>query len=347
MKNLLLLSLLFLFTGCAEKTITRIDLENNSKKLTAGNVIFTSDIIGAVGDITVKGDLIVFTDHHPSSAIGFFVVNKRTGELESTFGPRGRGPEEYLQPTIVRNEKLYNKDTLLDVYDMGTNTANTLNLSNPKEVCRVLNKEVKAPNAVYGMKFINRIGDEVMGQVAIQTEDATWLKFVDINDGEVHDKIPYFNSGLVINTGASFIYDTHVYASVLSNKIISGMSFFDYINVFNREGELLKRYQFGENPLPQLDNKGAIAKYVVYTHMSYSSPKYCYFLRYGTDMNRPSFDDTGMTLIKLDWKGKFIDSYSIEHFLYAFCVDEQNGILYGVQTDRETGTVSIREYKGL
>lgn len=347
MKNLLILSLIFLFTGCTDKTITRIYLEKNSKKMTAGNIIFSSDIIGAVGDMTVKGDLIIFIDHHPSSATCFYVVNKTTGELENSFGKRGRGPEEYLQPTIVRNEKQYNQDNLLDVYDMGTNTANTLDLTNPKEICRILNSEIKAPNEVYGMKFINRIGDEIMGQVAIQTEDATWLKFVNINDAKVQNKIPYFNSELVIKTGASFIFDTHVYVSALSNKIITGMSFFDYINILNRKGELLKRYQFGETPLPQLDDKGTISKYIVYTHLSYSSPNYCYFLRYGTDMNRPDFDDTGMTLIKLDWNGNFVDSYSIEHFLYGFCVDEQNGVLYGVITNRETGTVSIREYKGL
>lgn len=38
MKNLLILSLIFLFTGCTDKTITRIYLEKNSKKMTAGNV---------------------------------------------------------------------------------------------------------------------------------------------------------------------------------------------------------------------------------------------------------------------------------------------------------------------
>lgn len=348
MKHLLPLILLLMLGACSDGGVIRINIDETAQKLTRDKVIFKSESIGNIGDMVVKGDLIVFTDNHPSSRVGFYIVNKNSGELIGTYGARGRGPNEYLNPAIIRNDNLYNNDFTLDVYDYGTNILNSLNLKDPEAVESMKEKEFRVPTSAHGINSINRLDNEILGQTIIKGEEVSWFKIANLNDGSIVTNVPFFETEAPINPdNASYIYSSHIFASPTTDKIILGMSFFDYIDVYSRKGELIKRYVFGDNPLPQLDNNGSISKYVVFTHMSYSSKKHCYYLRYGTDMNRPNYDDTGMTLIKLDWKGKLVNQYKIDDFLYAFCIDEESNKLLGVLTDRETGTVSIVSYGGL
>lgn len=340
----LLLGLLVLVVGCVNKTTglaEKIVLKKSQKVLCPLRTVFQSDtvdIIGSIGEMAIKGGEIVFTDAHPNFVYGLYVLDISTGKIISKYGRRGRGSNEYLSVSIINNDNTYNDENTVDIYDIQRNVGYCLKIYNDAKI--KCSGEIIMPMEFDGANHINISGSRVVSK-NVKFNELSLFKITDLKSGDLYAKAEFFDCSKTVKD-LPYVYDSKLCANPASKVIFGGMTFFDYILVYDYQCALKKIFQFSDQPLPKLDDNGDLVEYKIYTLSTFCGSKYCYFIRYANNVSDLSAND--VELIMMNWDGQYVGSYVLREDILNFCVDETTGRMYGATANQETGQVSIIEY---
>lgn len=345
MRKILILFLLIQF-GCAENDkIQVVDIAQSAIPINGGREIYSNDTIGALTQMMVKGDYIICLDGHPNSQIKFYIIDKRDGKLVSKYGMRGRGPNEYLSPVIIANDNTYNPYNVMDVFDQQNNTYYSLSLDDAHHIRSIREQEKFMHASFDASNYLNRIGNKLLFK-GVRPKQELLYKIGDINSGEIVSSAPFFDCSLSIDQSIKgYVYDAKLLASINSDVIIAAMTFFDYVDIYNGKGELTKRYQMSENPLPDMSKDGNISSdSPIFTLKTYCSPDNFYILRRGRDRSSPEQMKGTVEILVFSSKGELTDIFGIDKSIKCFAIDQEGKKLYGTIVDKESGRVSILEY---
>ncbi|MFI3261689.1 MAG: hypothetical protein R3Y26_02145 [Rikenellaceae bacterium] len=338
---LLMIVASILMFGCnSNKTKTEL-VELKEDAPLSGKIIFSSDEIGDITNMIVKGDYIIFSDGHPSAKNYFYAINKHTGELVAIYGQRGHGPNEFLYPNVILNDNSYNDNKKLDIYDGQLKALFTLSVEDINDI-KIISK-TDMPAKLSFTNYMNKLGDNIVCKT-IRPGGKELFRVVDCKNNNIVQSEGFFDCSVNINAmDSSYIYDAKLLARSDGDFIMAGMTFFDYVDLYDKDG-LFKRYQFSKNPLPQTNSNGSIDKYIIYTLWGYCGNENYYILRGAYDITKKD-ELGGVTLIVFDNKGEYKKHYDLDRYFIRMCIDEQSGKLYGAITDDETGFVNVIEYQ--
>lgn len=340
MKKIIYLSLLPLFlVGCAtqrgETELIDLKKEASSAPLTS-KVIFESGEIGFINSLTLRGDYIILEDGYPNVETFFYALDKASGELVSKFGRRGRASNELLQPIVVSNNMTYNDDKSFDVVEWQLNMLYTLSLEDINKV-EIVSK-IKLPAEISRTDYVHKLGDNYLGKKMAPAGNELFLVVNSKNDSIVRAQ-DYFDTDVKIEaTSKSYYYAAKLMAHPDKDVVIAGMTFFDYVDVYDLEG-LKKRYQFSENPLPDLSDRMNVP---MYSMSGYCGKEYCYLIRKNQVAEG---EPKSVSVLVFDYDGQFKKAYNFDRNFNRLCVDETTNKLYGSDLNSDTGVVSLFEFQ--
>lgn len=262
----------------------------------------------------------------------FHVLNSKNKEC-LYMGTKGLGEREFMNPNIIST---IDKSMLL------------LEDSNLKKIVRVdivedsvnIDVNIPYPDVIFPAKELNLSNNYMVGRKVGPYEKLFFI--FDKRSGEMIEIDNY------PETPYDFVDKNYTFAPVLAlnekeGRIILGMYFFDIIQIYSLKGEYIGGYSFQENYMPSYDRDNRcvdLSKDYSGMIRSFSTEKYCYFLRK---------EMTDLSLVQLDWNGNLVNHYQLpDNVIGQFYIDEKKNLLYIIQkeiTDSYEEIYSIVSYE--
>ena len=241
-----------------------------------------------------------------------YSYDKETGTFRHCMGILGEGPQDMMNPEFFRNS-YHEKDEGLKLCDV--NTRKSFSLTPDAQLTDF------APfQQVYSS--VNSVANSVIGH-PLEGKPAMW-EMHDANGKTLRVGLePSIPSSVPekARTNLGYLYSCHVLAESHLRSVIVPMYFFDLIQVYDAQGNLLKLvspqegYDFEQNFQDLLQGNA----YWGYPQC-FCSERYCYLYRCLTDSRTRQIERS--QLLRLDWEGNLIDTIELDRPLWGgFCVE--------------------------
>lgn len=337
MKKLIYSICLIGIISCTSRNSTQFIDISRADLLTPERTVYSTDSAGILGDITIKGDILILLDQSQADQ-KLIAVDKKTGREISRFGNKGKGPGELIQPAFIENENTYNGTDVIDIHDYTRLMKYTYDISDPENAVYVPAKDFVIPADLMYLSYHNIVENSIIGKSAsLKKEGLFNIYDMDSKTSKWVDYYPMVENMEImkLNWGC----DSKLAAKGKGDVIIAAMTFFDLIQVYDWQGKLINKYSFTKDYVPVYDEEAL----PMYTLDHYVGNDYCYILRSNRDMIKAQ-NKKGQELILIDWSGKIAKTYFLKDYVRRICVDEAHKKLYGLTSDELGETYSVVEY---
>lgn len=332
-KQIAILFLLFFVIGCQKgkktgrdgaqdvESLLPLDPVYPVKQLEGKSVLCFSDLYPVELDfygsslyvVTVKSDTSVY------------VYDRETYKPVRSFGLVGSGPQDVHSPELVSNNYelkelnggLIFRDMVKQKLFRG-NAAEGMTVWEPFANLKFATMRGVNISGGYWIGQETRIGAEKMFHIYNATTGKT-------------TEIEYFpvlaNLG---NADKNMVYALNIMANRSKDRIVASMYFFDWIQIYNFEGERVASVSLSPGFQPeQVASAMKEGKdYISYPRV-YATADYCYLCR---ELMSNKGGAKASQLVRMDWNGKIEAVYQFDEPVNACCVDEQKGEIYTIST---------------
>jgi hypothetical protein len=277
-------------------------------------------------DIAVKDSLIIllFAQEDTCGA----VYNLNTRQCIDQFGVVGNGPGELIDLGFVTNKEYALKKDSLYFMDMNRRRILAISLG-MQDRHFALNDLMNYPGAINPSEYPNITNDIIVGRKIETGGNNMFYIYQRKNQNmQMVNCFPMISDIKDKNRN----YAPHLALNEIKGKIIAGMYFMDIIHVYNVNGEREKTIGFSEQCIPPV-KRGSFDRRKGFSGIDgiYPTDNYCYVKRRQVQ-NNGSQKITKTTLLKLDWEGNLITSYSFKEPISGkFCIDETSNKFYCLQ----------------
>lgn len=349
MKFILYISLFFLFISCENKPEYPVKLIKMKPLASYPGIQLKSEPISLSdaplnpAKISVQDTLLIIFEQQVDNSETFLkFYSLKSGKLIHSYGQVGRGPGEYLTPTvhwespekILITEKM--KYTVLPPDSL---------FHNPSYMPLKRNVRIglSAANDVY------RLNDSIF----LENSTMSDYQFSLFNTKSNQYLINYKNYPNLIQEGrmTDFIANSNIYHASFSLKrdnkdsIVIAYELFPMIDLVSLDnfGSTRVLFPFDKqvNIVTVMDNLNAMVKNrKSYYTQSYCTDKYIYLMY---DCRKPQSKEYASPEIHLfDWNGNFIKRYQADQYISNFCLDEESNIIYGIGADADYNPILLR-----
>ena len=274
--------------------------------------------------MNVFGDWLCVTMAKSDTCL--YLYDKKSGELVKRMGIIGMGPEDVMLPEFVKNAQNMNPERLM-MYDLNAKKYFFLNKNASFDDFSPLNTQYAGMNSLnITERYI--VGHQISGENSlfqIVKKDSKEVKSVDFYPelpNSVTDKI---------KRHLNYLYSPHIMCNEEKNRIVVPMYFFDLIQIYDFNGDLLKIVNLGGN-----DDYVKNINHVLYKE-DYRGCSQCYLTKDFCYLSRDLYDGkTGKKveneILKMDWDGNIVQTIKLSVTLAAsFCVENDHTLYLIVQ----------------
>jgi len=303
----LLLSCVCVFSSCNKKNSDSGSFNSSiSKSLTERHEIIKFDdklLVGA----SMKDS--VFFIKQRGEQYGFIAVDLEGNQLNE-FGQYGVGPNDVLDPMFVSTT---NKDSSIYIED-----------ANSRKIMQIvkdgtsftLEKAIDYPMEIYPSSNLAFSDNYIVGRmIDYKSKDMFFIYDKDTKKKIILDNYPTVE-GLTENV--NYFYASNLALNEEKKRIIAAMYFFDMAHIYDLEGNRMKTITFSDKYMPNID-KGLgvfdLSKGKTGFTGIFATNDFCYLVR---SIEAPIIENNELIdfknkdeLIKMNWEGEVIDTYSI------------------------------------
>lgn len=288
-----------------------------------------------INNIAIMDDYVVLQNSSEGVEDFFFVYTRSDVRFLYSFGKRGRGPSEYLMPSIIKNTP----DNILGFRDHGTDNVVFYDISDTAAVLRGA-KVFSSPDSDRFFWEINLIGDSLL-LTKHQGYKRGLTELWNIRTQEIVDSIPNTFSRLPRKLGKAYytIFDDYMIASC-GHRLVRSYYLIDRIEFGEVSGDELRLISgTGATTVPEFHLYGhdsateySIDRNIVYYENIYAGEENVYALYSGRRLDET--DHAHSSLIEVySWDGSPVELLHLDIPVAYFAVDEENRIIYGVNPE--------------
>jgi len=301
-----------------------------------GQKIELSETFSAIDLKIVDSLLVILTYGDPFK---FHVYNKNTLKFIGKFGSEGRGPSEYLLPSIMSQEIRIKDSSLLLIYD------NTLRRLNYVNILEAIDKTNYYPKSIsFHDRKISQV--DILGSAVVSADSFIVGTSNTSNSGRFFCYDIYKNNmkwepyypATKIAPREGFqddLYTTHLTLRPNSVDIAAASLFFKRIDVLDKKGNLKRTIVFeNKNKEPDFSNANSWppkGSHEYFTSIS-STQSFIYALDIDLNVDDREIIDT-VSLIKTTWEdlGTPPVIFKLTPKILKMDVDEENNKIFGVE----------------
>ena len=269
----------------------------------------------------------------------FTFFSKENYKTIGTFGIKGKGPGELYFPTYL--QVTHNNDIeYLWILDVGQlkfaryPVDSILFVKNYKPY-----KYFFLPPELSVVQRILYINDTLLVGVSGNNRGRLFFWNPDDNSIKYTQFLPKITKNMPKNK-LSYAYNSYIGLNPISLNIASAFVFFNQIDIFTIDGNHKKLINIEKIKQPDLFQKDGWMlsdKTMYYYRDIFCTTDNIYVLYYGHDNYsiENKYDKLKSRIFVFDWAGKFLISYNLDQPLDYFSVDENNGLIYGVNLYNE------------
>jgi len=267
----------------------------------------------------------------------FYLVDKNNGEIIGSFGKRGKGPNEFLYPVFYDQFERKNDSTYMWIHDLHQRKMVLVNLNNYllKEDPGI-EKTMTQPEPVsWGLDILVLPDENLVGRSMspegrffyhdVTTDSTKWVEFFP----QVVDPP---DKRMMVN-----LYQGPTRIKPDNSKFVSALNYFKRIDVFSAEEGPTHLFScvFDDSPEnPEFPSEmdqsipGTLMNYYFDLHLT---ENYIYAINVNiTNEELNKEKDTGYSELHVfSWDGEAVACYKLNHLIFSFSIDEENGYLYG------------------
>ena len=284
-------------------------------------------------DMAIKDSLAILLFSKEDTCGG--VYNLNTQKPVGYFGVVGNGPGEVMRIDFVANKQYALDRDSLYFSDTNQGRLMAISLKTPEKYL-VLHDVSNSPNILYRIAFIN------LTQNFLVAKNISADEMFFINHRKTGERIGinYFPEV----SGIGEIYKSAFYTPRLGmneskGKIIMGTTMMDMIQVYDIHGERKKIVCFSKKYiLPVKEQVFDSSEGYTGIFSIFSTEKYCYAIRLkrGGEKQADQIPQTETAfLLKMDWDGNLISSYSVQNNITGIFIDEKSSRFYCIQNTIE------------
>jgi hypothetical protein len=244
---------------------------------------------------------------------------------------KGHGPNELIEPSFISTIN----ETTRSVYLEDVYFKKLLKIEKDNNNNFTLSKFANYPHEIFPSSNLCFGNDYFVGRQI----GAKYKMFYIYNQTTQH-KIEVDYYPLIKDVAdKNYFCATNIAFNCKAKKIISGMYFLDMCSLYDIDGKILKSVCFSEKYIPTINRKNKVLDlsngYSGIIGM-FPTVESCYLLRMTELPISENEDYTGTRnhykLIKMDWEGNILKSYSIEDEIQGqFFIDEINKKFYTIR----------------
>lgn len=328
------LILLTYLSGCRRNSseyLIVVDKFDNEYDL-KGEQIKTNIMFGIPILIEKMDTLIFVTDakafHQTQKMV--FIFNERNFDLVGKCVAYGIGPGEFNYVIAMASNKAKNKFWIFD------DERNNIACFPIDSVLRNNNYLPKAfKNNVPGLNRIAVINDSVL--VGCGDIPDRRLAFFN-NEGKIIDRkgnYPKIKGSDKPGNNYFYLFFSFMSLNRDAQKIVLASGFTDIINIYNLSGDLEREIRLKDEKTIYFNKKGGyILQYRCYLAVKAGKDKF-YALYDGSSIDEGQSLHQGHYIQVYNYEGKPLCRYELDIPVFNFEIDEENGILYGINTELE------------
>jgi len=322
MKQYIFILVICLLVSCTKDTNNLIILNNNNLEVADTIVRFADKNPIA---ITIKDSVMFILCVQSDTCMAVYDI--RNNCFLKSFGTKGRGPEDVVEPSFILN---FDKNRILldDV-----NAIRFLEIKQDNNRDFYFSKFSAIPAEIYPSSDLSYDNDIYVGRQVGKKH-----KMFYVYNAKTKSKIDIdYNPKIPDIRDENYYLANHTAINSQKNRIIIGMYFLDMCQIYDMQGNRLQTIVFSENYIPDVENHS------LNTDKGYSgicglfpTTEACYILRF-TEI--PIYDNGQYVdnqneyfLIKSDWDGNVESSFKIQGELQGqFYIDENENKLYVIR----------------
>lgn len=290
------------------------------------------------GQLALLGDKIIISE--PQCDTLFKLISIYDPSMHYSFGTKGRGPGEFLSPTLRRSRLQYDSDSTFRIFDPFKKILYRLQWKDSYDTGKPeITPGVYVPASLQIVTNLIQLGDSsfIGTSTGIQNVFFSWdLK----NDSTVLCGEPDFVKPPG-NFPEKFI--PYLFTSALTTNRENGRTavayyLYDILDIYDNQGELIRRIKGSANiDFPEIKAGSASFssdKATLYYNDIYSTDNYIYSLYYGfteSSLEDPEIrNELYSKVIVCSWEGDIIERYKIDGIVTSICV-AGDSLLYGLR----------------
>ena len=339
--NIIFCIILLILTSCGSETAEK---NFGEVKDVSAELIGIDELLQANNIIKLE-DYIVLQNGSEAVEDFYFVYSYPDLRFLYSFARRGRGPNEYIFPSVVKNTDgnvLAFKDHATDLIAFYRITDSSAELQ--------MSMTFKSDDSRFFWE-INCIGDSLM-LVKHQDYKTGARELWNPYDHVMVDSIPNTFEKLPSLMGKNYftIFDDYQ-ISANCNRFAVAYTFIDRIELGRiNNGSITLESEIGVKSPPKFYNYGRrevkeynIDKNIVYYENVYSGEKYVYAL-YSDDRLDNTEKNHSSVLEIYSWSGEPVCQLNLEYPIAYFAVDEEHNVIYGLNPNGFEDKVLIYRY---
>lgn len=350
MKKLTVAFLFILILSCGEEVDKKIfvidegEFEINEK--IKGETIHFDNVPKCPSQIIIIDSLLIQISGVMCDDKFFHVYKKDDLKHLGSFGNRGRGPNEFIHPRYTH--QVLKTEDMIGIWVFDSQKFNLINVTTSIiNEYTIIDNSIVITNAIEfrPMEAFLLSNGNITGKAMAQkgrlffynqkNDSTIWVDYF-----PKVDKLP-FEKDMIDN-----LYIGPTIVSDNNSIIVSALELFKRVDVFSTTSEHLFSliwedspqnpdfYTNPDNPIP-----GELKHYY---YDLFLSDQYIYALNIDVTVNEThKEEDTGYSELHVfSLNGEPIAFYSLDHLVYSFSIDEENGYMYGLLLPSEEEIVS-------
>lgn len=319
------------FVSCSEKyTVTELPICRNMEPVRS--VVIKE---GCYNDMLCLGDSMLLLKAECDSFY-FHLYNVDSLAPRKIFGEKGKLPWEFQFPfPYADNTTRASQNQFIDFFDLNLMSNKTINIDyllKDSLWSACVKQEYVDEKLIYSNELNKLDSSKLVGRDITDSDGMFFIYDVDNKQKKYIKGYPKFD---IEKRFMLSVYSGAICANPSKNKIVFGYRHLNAVSFFDCEGKLQKEYYFSYPKKPELSTQfsGVANDYPVYCVDIYGTPNRLYVYNVGESMNyiMKKEGDISVTIIVFDWDGNLIDRYQFSDELSAFCVNQSDTKLYGIQ----------------
>ncbi|GHT66347.1 hypothetical protein AGMMS50239_27680 [Bacteroidia bacterium] len=301
-----------------------------------GTIMPFDDLIMHPVAIDIKESLLLLKNRSTDYIYDIFDLDNNNKKINECF-MFGQGPNDFIYPMVVPSN-----DTNIWIYDQPNANLReyTLHSITTEKFPRVV-KNLRFEGAVLGKAAIIQNNN-----VLVSTNFNPAIRFRLYNDkGEIEDSIGKYPELTTSNMSEieKIMNLKNDFTTNFKDRIFICYYYTDFIEVYDYQGNVIKRMHGPDQVEPVLEQKNAGGGFVGAssvrdrTYKCYSSPvqagKEVFALYFGELYQ--DYQEKDSKILVFDWDGNPLRMYELNIPIFTFTVDEENKIIYGITNSPE------------
>lgn len=290
------------------------------------------------GQLALLGDKIIISE--PQCDTLFKLISIYDPSMHYSLGTKGRGPGEFLSPTLRRSRLQEDSDSTFQLFDPFKKILYRFQWKDAYYTGKPeITSRVYAPASMQIVTNLIQVGDSsfIGTSTGIQNVFFSWdLK----NDSAVLCGESDFVKppGNFPETFIPYLFTSSLTTNKENGRTALAYYLYDILDIYDNQGELIRRIKGSANiDFPEIKaGSGSFSsdKATLYYDDIYSTDNYIYSLYYG--FTESSLEDPEKRnelyskVIVYSWEGDIVDRYKIDGIVTSICV-AGDSLLYGLR----------------